>query len=67
MFYFLTLQERRLGVQHSSIYAILAVMMASLVFHATIASVVEFCLSRVAVSNSKSLGYKFDETRLYDC
>ena len=48
------LQRRRLGVQRSSIYAILVAMMASLGCHAMVASVVEFCISRVATSNFES-------------
>ena len=55
------LQRRRLGVQHSRIYVILAIMMASLVFYTTVAAVVEFCVSRVAVSSSEKYGHKSNE------
>ena len=55
------LQGRHLGVQSSSIYAVIVVMMESLVFHTTVTSVVEFCVSRVAVSNFEKYDHKFDE------
>ena len=61
------LQGRHLGVQCSSIYAILVFMISSLVFHATVTLVAEFCVSRVAVSNSKKYGHKFDEAGPLDC
>ena len=61
------LQGHCLGVQCLSMYAILAVMMASLIFHATVASVVEFCVLWVAISNSKNYSHKFDEVGPLDC
>ena len=61
------LQGRHLGVQRSSIYTILPVIMVSLVFQATVTSVAEFCVSRVAVSNSESLDYKLNKARPLDC
>ena len=61
------LQGHRLGIQCLSIYAILLVMMASLGFHATVASVAEFCVPRVAISNSGSLGHKFNEVGPSNC
>ena len=51
------LHGRRLGVQRSSIYAILAAMMTSSVFHKTTSLVAEFCVLRVAVSNFESHGH----------
>ena len=58
---FLCLQRHRLGVQRSSIYAMLAVMMPSSIFHTIVASIIEFYVSRVAVSSSESHGHWFDE------
>ena len=57
MWHLLVLQRCRLDVQRLSIYAICAAIMASLVFHPTVASVAEFCVSRVAESNSESHGH----------
>ena len=51
---FLCLQRHRLGVQCSSIYAILTIMMVFSVFNATVASIAEFCVLRVAISISES-------------
>ena len=58
---------RHLGIPWSGIYVVLAVMMASLVFHTTDTSIVEFCVSRVAVSNYENYGHKLDEAAPLDC
>ena len=61
------LQECRLGIQRSSIYAILAIMMASLVFHATVASVAEFGVLRMAIPKFEKYGHKFNKAGSSDC